>query len=213
MDSWTWIQLIHACAWGKFTSRQECKTRNKCIKKGQIKQSRLSLKHPTCQAGLWTPWQVEKLLVLETCYALSGGEGWLEEVHPCISSLHWDKKMLLESKTWSILSIFWILRLNTETENNNLWYICLNLASLGCINNLWCYSMWDITSGGSDDDDQRFHQRSLFNIGHHHHDWSNILLKMTNYHFSLVTITIQCFVLLMMTNYHFLLGQHHQDLV
>ena len=25
---------------------------------------------------------------------------------PCISSLHWDKKILLESKTWSILSIF-----------------------------------------------------------------------------------------------------------
>ena len=63
-----------------------------------------------------------------------------------------------------------IQSLNTETENNNLWYICLNLASLGCINNLlWCYSMWDITSGGADDNDQRFH-RSLF--------------------FSLVTITI-----------------------
>jgi len=29
-----------------------------------------------------------------------------------------------------------IQSLNTETENNNLWYICLNLASLGCINNL-----------------------------------------------------------------------------
>ena len=81
-----------------------------------------------------------------------------------------------------------IQSLNTETENNNLWYICLNLASLGCINNLlWCYSMWDITSGGTDDNDQRFH-RSLFLIGHHHHHpvfcwWWPIIT------FSMVTIT------------------------
>jgi len=130
-------------------------------------------------AGLWTAWHVEKLLVLYTYYAISGQGATLKK-SPVLAHFTGTRKYFSRAKHGQYCQYFeywdWTLKLKITTFGT-----CLNLASLGCINNLWCYSMWDITSGAAGDDDQRFHRS--------HSNWSpsplsSIVLMVTSYHFS-----------------------------